>query len=115
MACRFLTHLAVSAMASMIPLSTMGWRFSPWETFRADLGDKAPPRIWARRLSCERSGPSILCISWSVRMGYVSRRTCAHSSLEGLSGEGGLVDIGDSMLPLMDPSADMVEYWRGSG
>src|SRR5258707_5850300 len=113
-ACRFSTRLAVSAMASMMPLSTAGWRFSPWEMFCANLGDRAPPCIWAKRLSCKQSGPSILCISWLVRMGYVSRRTCACSSLEGPSGEGGLVDIGDSLLALIDASADMVEYWRGS-
>ena len=114
-ACRFLTHLAVSAIASMIPLSTAGWRFSPWETFRADLGDRAPPCIWDRRLSCDLSGPSILCISWSVRMGYVFQRTCARSSLEGSWGEGGLVDIGDLLLALIDPSADMMRYWKGGG
>ena len=114
-ACQFSTCLAVSAIASMMPLSTAGWRFSAWETFRADLGDKAPPCIWARRLSWDLSGPSILCISWSVRMGYVSRRTCARSSLEGSWGEGGLVDIGDSLLALIDLSADMMKYWRGGG
>ncbi len=64
MACRFSTHLEVSSIASMIPLSTVGWRFgSVWMTFHANLGDRAPPRIWAKRLSWEASGPSILCIS----------------------------------------------------
>ncbi len=96
MACWFSICLAVSAIALIIPLSTMGWRFgSPWMTFCANLGDMAPPHIWDRRLSCEPSGPSIHCISWSVRMGYVSWRTRAHSSLEE---EGGLVNIGDSTL-----------------
>src|SRR5258708_4892160 len=107
MVCRLFVLLVVSAIASMMLWSTMGCMFSPWDTFRADLGDRAPPRIWARRLSCERSGPKILCISWSVRMGYVSRRTCALSSLEGRLGEGGLVDMGDSLLALLDPSADI--------
>ncbi len=93
----------------MIPLSTAGWRFgSIWMTFRADLGDKAPPHIWAKRLSWELSGPSILCISWSVRMGYILWRTCAHSSLEGPWGEEGLVDMGDSALGLERPSPDML-------
>src|SRR5258708_34459053 len=96
-------------MASMMPLSTAGWMLSPPEAFRDNLGDRVPPRICAKRLSCEWSGPKILCISWSVRMGYVSRRTCACSSLDGCSGEGGLVDIGDSLLRLMDPSADMMK------
>ncbi len=82
--CRFSTCLAVSTIESMIPLSTVGWRFgSPWMTFRANLGDMAPSCIWARRLSCEVSGPNILCISWLVRTGYVSWRTHARSSLEG--------------------------------
>ncbi len=84
MACQFSTLLAVSAIASMIPLSTAGWRFgSPWMTFCANLGDRVPPCIWAKRLSCEVSGPRILCISWSVRTGYVSWRTHARSSLVG--------------------------------
>ena len=72
MVCRFSTHLAVSAITSMMPLSNAGWRFSPWETFCADLGDRVPPCIWANRLSYDLSGPSILCISWLVRMGYIS-------------------------------------------
>src|SRR5258708_37856016 len=97
----------------MMPLSTAGWRFSPGEMFCANLGDRAPPRIWAKRLSWDLSGPNILCISWSVRMGYVSRRTCACSSLEGCWGEGGLVDIRDSLLVLIDPLADMMECRRG--
>src|SRR5258708_34095635 len=100
MACRLFVLLVVSAIASMMPWSTMGCMFSPWDTFRADLGERVPPQIWARRLSCERSGPKILCISWSVRMGYVSRRTCALSSLAGCSGEEGRVDMGESLLEL---------------
>ncbi len=64
MACQFSTHLEVSSIALMIPLSTVGWRFgSIWMTFCANLGDKVPPHIWAKRLSWEASSPSILCIS----------------------------------------------------
>src|SRR5216684_4938689 len=64
--CQFSTCLAVSTIESMMPLSSAGWRFSPWETFCADLGDRVPPYIWANRLSYDLSGPSILCISWLV-------------------------------------------------
>src|SRR5258708_26717614 len=62
-ACLLVVHLAVSSIALMIPLSTSGCMFSPWETFRANLGERAPPCICPKRLSCELSGPRILCIS----------------------------------------------------
>ena len=61
MTCWLSTCLEVSAIKSMIPLSTVGWRFrSNWMTLHADLGDMVPPCIWDRRLSWESSSPTNL-------------------------------------------------------
>src|SRR5258708_36950474 len=58
MTCWLSTHLEVSATNSLIPLSTVGWRFrSNWMTLHADLGDMVPPWIGDRRLICESSSP----------------------------------------------------------
>src|SRR5258708_206345 len=50
-------------------------------------------------------------------MGYISRRTCTHSSLEGWLGEGGLVNIGDSLLSLIGIyelwGMDLVSWFPG--
>src|SRR5258708_6178723 len=81
--------------------------------FRTNLGEMAPPHIWASRLSWELSGPTNLWISWLVRARYFSCMAWAHSSLVGV---GGLVDIRDPLLWLMEkPSSDMMEQWRGGG
>src|SRR5229473_1912516 len=101
-------------MALMMPRSTTGWiPGSPCMTFRVDLGDIDPPRIWASRLSWELSGPTRRWISWSVRAGYFSHIVCTRSSLVG---SGGTNDIPDSLLWLIEkPPSDMIDEWRGSG
>ncbi len=98
----------------MMPRSTAGWIPGlPCMTFRVDLGDIDPPRIWANRLSWELSGPTSHWISWSVRVGYFSRIVCTHSSLVG---SGGTNDIPNSLLRLIEkPLSDMIDEWRGSG
>src|SRR5260370_19340283 len=59
-ACRLFVLLAVLAIASMMPWSTIGGMFFPLDTFPAGLGDKAPPWICVKRVSCARFGPQIL-------------------------------------------------------
>src|SRR5713226_1751865 len=111
--CMLSFHCMVLMSKLMISLSTVGWRFGSMSMmFRTEWGDIAPPCIWDRRLSWETSSPTNHWSSWLVSVGYRSCRVSTHSSLVG---EGGLVDMGNLLLALMDwPPSDMIECWRES-